>query len=230
MNFWLKNIILGGVLALLAWAFFVNKDLLLSINSSLEQDESSEITTSDTALNSTASKSTEKKIKPKKKSTNAAADGLSKFYANIYGDSDSDGPKIVNNIVYLPDPLGDLAKILQVKELTVRPYKKTWTGQVESRPFRTGETLNQKLDEYSAEEGIELLWWLNRDYVVKEPFRIKKDMLRTTFLVAKAIEGHFESGLSIFFCHQQRTIVVVESAPHPFLDSECNKIESTNGY
>lgn len=232
MNFWLRNIIVGGILALLAWAFFANQDLLLSLDGSLGQVDDSEMTQPSEAV---ASASAAVKTKPAKyqqgkTSSNAAAVGLSRFYANLYGDKDGDGPKIRNNIVYLPDPKGDISKILQARELVVRPYKKNWKGQVESRPFRTGETLNQKLNEYSSKDGIDLMWWLNRDYVVKDPFRIEKDTLRTIFQVAKAVEGHFESGLSIFFCHRQRSVVVIESAPHPFLDEECIKLESENPY
>ena len=230
MNFWLRNIILGGILALLAWAFFANQDLLLSIDGSGEQEDQTEITTNDEPLKPTTDKNKEKKHQQTKPSSNAAADGLSRFYANLYGEKDGKGPKIRNNIVYLPDPKGDIKKILQARELTVRPYKKSWKSITESRPFRTGETLNQKLVEYSAKEGIDLIWWLNRDYVVKDPFRIKKDILRTTFQVAKAVEGHFESGLSVFFCNKQRAVVVIESAPHSFLDDECIKLESTNSY
>lgn len=232
MNFWLRNIILGSILALLAWAFFANQDLLLSLDGSLGQIDDSELTETVTSPTEAALQEKNKvtKYQQGKSSSNAAAVGLSKFYANLYGDNDGKGPKIKNNIVYLPDPKGDISKILQARELVVRPYKKNWKGRTESRPFRKGETLNQKLVEYSSKDGIELMWWLNRDYVVKDPFRIEKDMLRTVFHVAKAVEGHFESGLSIFFCNRQRAVVVIETEPHPFLDEECIKLESANPY
>lgn len=229
MNFWLRNIILGLFLSTLAWAFFANQELLLSLDGSLgKTDESSLESTQTTQVAET--KDTVPSAEPITKatkyqqgraSTNAAAIGLSKFYANLHGDMDGKGPKIRNNIVYLPDPKGSLTELLQTREMMVRPYKKDWLGTVKTRPFRTGETLNQKLSEYVQKDGIVLFWWLNRDYVVKDPFRIEKNVLKTSFQVAKAIEGHFQSGLSIFFCHRQRAIVVIESAPHPYLDEEC---------
>jgi len=232
MNFWLRNIILGFFLAVLAWGFLANQDLLLSLNASLGEDEEVDsITKEETAV--TASKQTKaktKKAQQGKESNNAAALGLSKFYANLHGDMNGKGPKIRNNIVYLPDVKGDLEKILQAREMIVRPYKKHWVGRVESRPFRPGETLNQKLVEYAEKDGIELIWWLNRDYVVKDAFRIEKDLLKTSFQVAKAIEGHFQSGLSIFFCYRQRAIVVIESAPQPFLDEDCTLLKGNNAY
>lgn len=232
MNFWLRNIILGLLLTVLAWGFFANQDFLLSLDGSLGKVDQSAISSSVTSVTPLPQqeKSSANNYQQGGTSTNAAAIGLSRFYANLHGDMDGKGPKIRNNIVYLPEPKGDLTKLLQAREMMVRPYKKNWQGSIESRPFRRGETLNQKLAEYSDKDGIDLIWWLNRDYVVKDPFRIEKDILKTSFQVAKAIEGHFESGLSIFFCNRQRAIVIIESAPQPFLDEECILLASENSY
>jgi hypothetical protein len=232
MNFWLRNIILGLFLTVLAWAFFANQDFLLSLDGSLGKVDDSVIEVSEPVIDSAPQESISKsqKYQQGRASTNAAAVGLSKFYANLHGDMDGKGPKIRNNIVYLPEPKGSISDILQAREMVVRPYKKNWQGSIESRPFRRGQTLNQKLAEYSEKDGVELIWWLNRDYVVKDPFRIEKDILATSFQVAKAVEGHFQSGLSIFFCNRQRAIVVIESAPQPYLDEECIILKSKNPY
>jgi hypothetical protein len=232
MNFWLRNILLGLFLIGLAWGFLANQGLLLSLDESLPEDEKTKPNTTEETVVSTSqiSKSKVDKYLKEKNPDNAAASGLSKFYANLYGDTSGKGPKIRNNIVYLPVPKGDLAKLLQAREMIVRPYKENWLGSVESRPFRRGETLNQKLSEYAEKDGVELIWWLNRDYVIKDPFRIEKDLLKTAYQVSKAIEGHFESGLSIFFCYRQRAIVVIKTAPQPFLDEECVLLTGTNSY
>lgn len=238
MNFWLRNIILAIFLTALAVIFLANQDFLLSLDLSLgEVDENIQQNTqpalnTEAALNTQAQETKGKALKFQqgRTSTNSAAIGLSKFYANLHGDMKENGPRIRNNIVYLPDPKGDLVKILQAREMVVRPYRDNWRGSIESRPFRTGETLNQKLAEYTEKDGIDLIWWLNRDYIVKDPFRIEKNILKTTYQVSKAVEGHFESGLSIFFCNRQRAIVVIESGPHPFLDEECISITGNSSY
>ena len=232
MNFWLRNILLGLFLTALAWGFLANQDLLLSLDGSLGKVDEQAITPKTRVVDSTVPKESNKvkQYQQGRGSDNAAAIGLSKFYANLHGDMTGKGPKIRNNIVYLPDPKGSLAKLLQAREMIVRPYKSNWQGSIESRPFRKGETLNQKLTEYAEKDGIDIIWWLNRDYVIKDPFRIEKDILKTTYQVAKAIEGHFESGLSIFFCNKQRAVVVIETAPHLFLDEECMLLASDNPY
>ena len=50
MNFWLRNIILGLFLAVLAWGFLANQDLLLSLNSSFGEDEKVVVATKERML------------------------------------------------------------------------------------------------------------------------------------------------------------------------------------
>ena len=85
----------------------------------------------------------------KPKSKNAAAEGLSRFYANLHGSDNEDGPQIRNNVVYLSDPDGDIIELLEARRLVTRPLRKNWKSPVESRPFRKGQTLLQKLSEYA---------------------------------------------------------------------------------
>ena len=150
MNFWIRNIILAIFLTSLAVAFLANQDFFLSLDGSLGKVDESTIKRTQPTLKVSSEEAKNMPSAPKKgrTSSNAAAVGLSKFYANLHGDMNEKGPKIRNNIVYLPDPKGDLAKILQAREMVVRPYRSNWRGSIESRPFRTGETLNQKLTEY----------------------------------------------------------------------------------
>ncbi|MEH6595903.1 MAG: TcpQ domain-containing protein [Colwellia polaris] len=164
-----------------------------------------------------------------KKNSNAAADGLSRYYANLHGEMDGKGPKIRNNIVYLSEPEGDLALILEERRINTRPLRRSWTGNTDNHPFRLGETLYQKLTEYSKINDVELIWWLNRDFIVKSPFRINKDIIKTSYQVGKAIEGHFENGLSIYFCYQQRAIVLIEY-DIPYLAKECLKLPKDKSY
>tara|TARA_R110000737_G_scaffold982_4_gene2835 strand:+ start:897 stop:1583 length:687 start_codon:yes stop_codon:yes gene_type:complete len=220
MNFWLRNIILGAILIGLASALLLNKELLFS----LSQDAADDIVAKTADLHhEEQAKSTavepEIEVTLPKKSKNAAADGLSRFYANLHG-IDEKGPKIRNNIVYLPDPKGDLAEVLAARRLITRPLRQNWTGKTESHPFRLGETLFQKLSEYAQDNSLEVIWWLNRDFLVKDAFRVNKNIITTSYQVGKAIEGHFENGLSIYFCYQERAIVLIEY-DIPYLVNEC---------
>jgi hypothetical protein len=216
MYFWLRNIIFGSVLIVLALLLFDNQEELFpsSKDEIVTAKETAVINPSDKATMPTAAS------RPIKKTKNAAADGLSRFYANLHGDDDSSGPKIRNNIVYMKPPKGSIVKILEARRLVTRPLKKSWRGSNENFPFRLGETLFQKLSEYANLEGLEVIWWLNKDFLVKDPFRINKDIIKTAYQVGKAVEGHFPEGIKVYFCNQQRALVLINLV-EPYLDEEC---------
>jgi len=211
MGFWIRNAIIAMVLIGLAVAFFLYKDVLLDSDQEVQQISHAE-------SKEESATQPDPKPKPKVKSKNAAADGLSNFYAKIYGDKEE--RKIRNNVIFLPEPQGDIVEILQAREMIVRPYRKNWSGSEESRPFRKGETLYQKLAEYSAKDGLEILWWINKDFIVKDPFRIEKNILKTAKQIGQAISGHFPEGVSSYFCYRQRTLVFINEAPS-YLNDEC---------
>lgn len=210
MGFWIRNAILAILLIGLAVAFFLYKDVLLDLG------QETQITQAP-AVAKEAAATTQKKPKEAKK-TNAAADGLSNFYAKVYGDNKE--RKVRNNVIFLPDPQGDLLEILQAKELMVRPYHKNWVGSKASRPFRKGETLYQKLSEYSEDDGLEIIWWLNKDFIVKDSFRIDKNILKTAKQIGQAVSGHFPEGINSYFCYRQRVLIFVNEALS-YLDNEC---------
>ena len=143
MNFWLRNIILGAILVGLATALLMNQELLFSFSQDAA-DDISELT--DNSPPPAMVDKEEKSVVRPAKNSNAAAEGLSRFYANLHGD-DEKGPKVRNNIVYLPDPKGDLEKILEARRLITRPLRRNWTGRTNNHPFRLGETLFQKLSQ-----------------------------------------------------------------------------------
>mgnify|MGYP001944466105 CR=1 FL=1 len=163
-------------------------------------------------------------VKKSLKTDNAAAKGLSRFYANLHGEFGEEA-KIRNNVVYLPDPTGNLEEILQAKALMTRPLKENWRGMKESRPFRKGETLFQKLSEYAEKDGLEVIWWLNRDLVIKDPFRIEKEMLKTAYLIGNAVDGHFPEGVTTYFCYKQRSIVLIEQNLE-YLQDQCMELNT----
>ena len=216
MYFWLRNVVFGSVLIVLALLLFDNQEELFpsSKDDIVTTEESAVIKPSDKAAMLAPTPS------PIKKTKNAAADGLSRFYANLHGDDDGSGPKVRNNIVYMQPPKGNIVKILEARRLVTRPLKKNWRGRNENFPFRLGETLFQKLYEYANTEGLEVIWWLDKDFLVKDPFRINKDIIKTAYQVGKAVEGHFPEGIKVYFCNQQRAIVLINLV-EPYLDEEC---------
>ena len=168
-------------------------------------------------------KNTTAELNETKYSDNKAADGFSKYYANIHGDSVQNGVEIINNIAYLPEPKGDLVKMLEAKRYASKPLANTWSKKTKNHAFRQGDRMFLKLKEYANKNNIEVLWWLNRDYVVKDAFRIKKDIIKTAAKVGRAISGHFINGVNVYICRQSRTIVFIEK-PIDYIEKQCQKL------
>ena len=204
MGFWIRNGIFGLLLAGLAYWFLANQDFLLSLGE--EGQKPTEVV--------------EETVTPDKKPAATAAATEEKYKART---------KPKNNVVFLPDPKGDLTKILQARQMVVRPYRKNWQGSTESRPFRKGQTLNQKLTEYAQKDGLEIIWWLNRDFVIKDPFRIEKNIIKTSYQIGNAVAGHFPEGISVYFCYRQRAIVLI-SDPMDYLNDECTLLGANKSY
>lgn len=227
MNFWLRNIVIGLVLLGLVAALLINQELLFS----LEQQWGSEAEPKAEPKEAVApAQKTAEKPSRKVKSSNAAAEGLSNFYASLQGGFDEEGLKIRNNVVFLPEPKGDLIDILEAKRIVTRALHKKWQAPKKSFPFRKGETLFQKLSEYAEAENLTVIWWLNRDYLVKDSFRIENDIVQTSFQIGKAIGGHFDHGISSYFCYQQRALVAIANQKHlrylDYLNEECLLLKS----
>jgi len=204
-----------------------NQDFLLSLGDSEgSSSDTTEVAEKTVTTGTSEVAKPKKKPKKEKKSTNAAADGLSRFYASINADMGNKGPKIRNNVVFLPDVTGDIVEILEARRIVVRPLRKSWKSSKESRPFRLGETLFQKLSEYANEDGLEVMWWLNRDFVVKDAFRIDKDILKVAYQVGNAVQGHFINGISTYFCYQHRAIVLIDKEVQ-YLDDECTLLQTS---
>jgi hypothetical protein len=231
MMSWLRKIIFGLVLLTVIIYLFQNKALLKTISDEwqVSSNTNEAVSTEATTKEADKVKPTVKAKKITTKSTNAAADGLSKFYASINPDMNKKGPRIIKGVIYLPEPDDNLTQILEDRLQVVLPLKSNWIGPVVSRPFRKGFTLFQKLSENAALDKLEVIWWLNRDLVINDPFRINKDILKTAYQLGEAMEGHFINGVSTYFCYNHKAIIVIEGT-EKYLDENCRLLTSINGY
>ncbi|KZN59042.1 TcpQ domain-containing protein [Pseudoalteromonas luteoviolacea] len=158
-----------------------------------------------------------------KETTNAAAQGLSQFYANFrdrMNERDTEREKFVMDIGKPTFPLDDA---LAQRELVVKPTNQRWTGESQPRRFEMGNTLKSVLTSYAKQEDIELFWYLSKDYVVKQNFRVDSDFVSALYQVGRAINDDFEFEVYTFFCHRQRAAVITEN-PSMFVRENCRRL------
>ena len=157
------------------------------------------------------------------KTSNAAAQGLSQFYEsfrNRVSDRDTERDQYVINLGKPTFPLDDA---LAQRGLVVKPSSPSWTGESTPRRFESGGTLKDVLANYARKEGIELFWYLERDYVVKHNFRVDSNFVSALYQVGRAINDDFEFEVYTFFCPNHRAAVVTQKPSH-FVRTNCRRL------
>lgn len=157
----------------------------------------------------------------KKTTENAAAKGLSQFYSAIRNSANqlSQAEKYVLSI---KKPTTSLNKALKERTHIVEPSPVKWRGQSKGRRFKKGDTLKNVLSTMAKKEGIEFLWYLDKDYVIKHNFRVDNTFISTLYQVGQAIDSDFEYDVKTYFCHKQRAAVITEK-PTEFVRDNCIK-------
>jgi hypothetical protein len=156
----------------------------------------------------------------KKTEGNAAAKGVSSFYASIRDAS----KQLIDdkNVVQLDEPSQNLNIILERRAKVVKPSSPNWRGEEKPRRFTKGDTLKQSMSSFADQEGIALIWNLNRDFIVKDNFRVDDNFVSTLHQVGRAIDSEFEFDVFTFYCHKERSAVITEK-PTLYIQQNCVK-------
>jgi hypothetical protein len=157
------------------------------------------------------------------KTTNAAAQGLSQFYESFRNRVNERNTERDQYVINLGKPTFPLDDALAQRGLVVKPSSPSWTGELAARRFESGGTLKSVMANYAREEGIELFWYLERDYVVKHNFRVDSNFISALYQVGRAINDDFEFEVYTFFCPNYRAAVITENPSH-FVRNNCRRL------
>lgn len=151
------------------------------------------------------------------------AKGLSNFTAELMKQFElSDNPERERYVVELKQLNSTLDKELQRLAEVSKPVSGFWVGRIKNRKFKTGSTLKTMLDSIAAEEKMNLVWWLDRDFVIKDDFRVEESAVGTLYKIVRAIDSDFEKEVHGYFCPDQRALVITDK-PTYYTDSACAK-------
>ncbi|WP_017445007.1 TcpQ domain-containing protein [Gayadomonas joobiniege] len=147
--------------------------------------------------------------------------GLSQYYQkyrfshNQYADTDA--KKYI-----LDNPLPDvtLTDYLRSQDLGKRTVSGAWVGPVQNHRFVEGDHLKIRMQEIAASHNMKLVWWLKKDYIVKESFRINNTSVGALYEIATAIDGDFQREVKTFFCPMHRSLVITDKVEH-YLRDHC---------
>lgn len=91
------------------------------------------------------------------------------------------------------------------------PITLNWQGQIKVRWFMADDTLKSNAERITNEENIELIWWLDKDYVVRAPFQVNGDLLQSLDRLARSLNSHHPGNPQAFLCPRQRVILITTS-------------------
>ena len=114
-------------------------------------------------------------------------------------------------------PLGER---LQKMESLQKPVSGRWVGEHKHRTFRAGSTLRSAITDYAQSEGMQVIWELDKDFIVKHPFQLDDSMLGSLKMIAKAIDANFNGEVKAYMCPRQRSLVITSKSSE-YLEKQC---------
>jgi hypothetical protein len=116
-------------------------------------------------------------------------------------------------------PLGER---LQKMESLEKPVSGRWVGEHKHRTFKAGSTLRSAITDYAQSEGMQVIWELDQDFIVKHPFQLDDSILGSLKMIAKAIDANFNGEVKAYMCPRQRSLVIT-SKSSKYLDKQCEE-------
>ncbi|MDO6566351.1 TcpQ domain-containing protein [Alteromonas sp. 1_MG-2023] len=98
-----------------------------------------------------------------------------------------------------------------------------WTGEQKFRTFTEGSTLRESISDFAQAEGMQLIWNLDQDFVVKYQFQLDSTVAGSLAKIASAIDSSFEGEVRAYLCPEQRSLVVTAQETE-FLATRCNLV------
>ncbi|WAJ71160.1 TcpQ domain-containing protein [Catenovulum adriaticum] len=156
------------------------------------------------------------------------AEGFSNFYTSLKAKIDSfSDPSRAQFIIDLKRPDSSLTAELKQIGTSVKPINVNWVGPFKNRRFVEGDTLRKRMADIATDEHMNLIWWLERDFIVKLPFRVEETAVGTLYKMSTAIDSDFEKDVYGFFCPRQRTLIITDIVEH-YVREQCIPARSSN--
>ena len=156
----------------------------------------------------------------------SVAKGLSDFYREFRMTANeperSEGADMVLDLTPSEQSLDDR---LQSMSSALKPVDSRWEGEYKYRTFRAGNTLREAISSYAEQEGMQVIWDLNQDFVIKHQFQMDNTVAGSLAKIASAIDSNFEGKVATFVCPKQRSLVVTEKVTE-YLSTQCSRVGS----
>ena len=160
------------------------------------------------------------------KEDKSVSKGLSDFYRDFR--MSATDPKEEEQGDFVIDIAGvdaNLDSKLAKMSSQTRPVEKDWTGEYKNRAFREGNTLREAISQYAQAEGMQVIWNLEQDFVIKYQFQLDNTVSGSLAKIASAIDSSFEGEVKAYLCAEHRSLVVTAEETD-FLSKNCRLLRA----
>jgi hypothetical protein len=109
---------------------------------------------------------------------------------------------------------------LQQMESLQKPISGRWVGEHKHRTFKAGMTLRSAITDYAQAEGMQVIWELDQDFIVKHQFQMENTIVGSLREIANAIDSNFDGKVKAYVCPKQRSLVITGTVTE-YLDKQC---------
>lgn len=106
----------------------------------------------------------------------------------------------------------------------ITPIEDRWQGEHKFRTFSAGSTLRQSITNYAQSEGMQVIWELDQDFIVKNQFQMEDTLVGSLYQIARAVDSNFDGEVSAYICTKQRSLVITSEVTD-FLTENCTLAE-----
>lgn len=150
--------------------------------------------------------------------------GVTEFYAAYRMSSTKPYEENIGDFVMsLNAPKTPLNQRLKSMESIQQPLSSRWVGEHKFRSFRAGSTVREAITSFAEMEGMQVLWELDKDFIIKSQFQMDDTVTGSLAKIAKAIDGSFEGEVKAYICPKQRSLVITE-AESTYIKNNCNQL------
>ena len=151
------------------------------------------------------------------------AAGMSKFYADYRMSSSQPRPKDLGDfVIEVEEPEEGMDNRLSDMESLQSNIPRGWVGEYKFRDFKAGSTLRESISAHAQNEGMQVLWELDQDFIIKVQFQIEDTIVGSLHKIAGAIGANFDGDVETWFCPRQRALVITNKQSN-YLLQHCEK-------
>lgn len=135
--------------------------------------------------------------------------GLTDFYSEYRLSSTRPHQEDKSDFVMeLNTPETSINERLKNMESVQKPVSGRWVGEHKYRTFKSGSTLRESITSYAQSEGMQIIWELDQDFIIKNQFQMEDTIVGSLEKISRAIDSNFDGEVLTFFCAKQRSLVI----------------------